>query len=70
MKYKHETTRRKMERRVECVAYCLSEPPLPSWHSLLPACGSISESVYPLSGSAIPELLSGIREMWYLEEQS
>ena len=70
MKYKQETTRRETERWVECVAYCLSEPLFPHGTlSLLLVAASLS-LVYPLSGSAISGLLSGVREMWYLEEQS
>ena len=70
MKYKQETTRRETERWVECVAYCLSEPLFPRGTlSLLLVAASLS-LVYPLSGSAISGLLSGVREMWYLEEQS
>ena len=70
MKYKQEATRRKMERGEVGGVCCLLPFRAPS--SLLAlspsCCGSASESCTPF-GSAISGLLSGIREMWYREDQ-
>lgn len=66
---KVRSVRGKMEKQVECVAYCLLVLPLPSWHSSLFAIYPASLGLTDLqSGSVISILLSW--DMWYLEKSS